>query len=329
MNRKSAATIAFLFAPAFLAMKPDARHVLESPKNASATVPLSNSNALATHVEMRNVDFYIDPQVALRVRTLSGTMRSKTGGVVMFDDKSSFIINVESGEVGLTGTDLSLLLNKYVFGYRGSPLRGISVRTSGSEIIERGTLHKVFPMPFEIHAQLSVTPDGRIRIHPVRTEIMGVHVDRLMKGLGIALDEVINLKKAKGAAISGNDIYLTPSAILPPPSVEGRVTDVRVEGDRVVQVFGSASASPSTAIPDNAARNYMFYRGGTLRFGKLEMLDADMQIIDLDPEDPFAFELGRYQPQLVAGYSKTMTDGALTVFMPDRDKIGMLKKRGP
>jgi hypothetical protein len=63
----------------------------------------------------------------------------------------------------------------------------------------------------------------------------------------------------------------------------------------------------------------MFYRGGTLRFGKLSMADADMQIVDLDPGDPFEFDLEHYTTQLVAGYSRTPPDLGLEVYMPDID----------
>ena len=270
---------------------------------------------------MQNVDFYVDPAIPLRIRKLSGTIRSKSGGPVLFDDKRSFVIAVDAAEVGLTGRDLSLLLNKFVFNYAGSPLRDISITTSGAQIVQTGTLVKVFPMPFEIRAELSVTPDGRIRMRPTRTEILGLHVDRLMSGLGLALDEVISLKKARGASVVGNDIYLDPTSILPPPAIEGRVSAVRVEGDQVVQVFGNPSAVTLMPIPDTTSRNYMLYRGGTLRFGKLMMLDAEMQINDLDPADPFRFDIDRYLPQLIAGYSRTLPSGGLNVFMRDIDKV--------
>ena len=274
-----------------------------------------------TRLQMQNVNFYIDREIPLRIRKLVGTIRSKTGGPVLFDDKKSFVITVGAAEVGLTGRDLSLLLNKFVFNYAGSPLRNISITTSGTQIVQKGTLHKVFPMPFEIHANLSVMPDGRIRIRPTRTEILGLHVDRLMAGLGLALDEVINLKKAKGASVSGNDIYLEPTRILPPPSIEGRVTGVRVEGAQVVQTFGNPATMVLGAIPDTTAKNYMFYRGGTLRFGKLTMSDAEMQISDMDAADAFKFDIDRYQPQLIAGYSKTLVSGGLSVWMRDIDKL--------
>jgi hypothetical protein len=61
----------------------------------------------------------------------------------------------------------------------------------------------------------------------------------------------------------------------------------------------------------------MYYRGGTLRFGKLTMSDADMQLIDANPRNPFDFYPDRYITQLVAGYSKNTKSGGLKVYMPD------------
>ena len=274
-----------------------------------------------TVVQMQNVDFYVDRDIPLRIRKLNGTMRSRQGGPVVFDDKRSFVISVQAADVGLTGPDLSRLLNKYVFGYKGSPLTNLRITVEGNQIIQKGTLHKVAAFPFEIHATLSVTPEGKIRIHPTRTEIIGLHVDKLMNGLGLPLDKIIDLKKAKGASVEGNDIFLDPTAILPPPQIEGRVTGVRLESNQVVMTFGSGAPRNVLAVSDAKITNYMYYRGGTLRFGKLMMLDADMLITDLDPADPFRFYLDQYKPQLVAGYSKTLASGGLQVFMKDIDKV--------
>lgn len=279
-----------------------------------------------TSVQMQNVDFYVDPQIPLHITRLSGTMMSRTRGPVMFDDKRSFVIRVTAAEAGLTGPALSTLLNKYVFNYPGSPITNLRVTVSGNEIIQKGTLHKVGALPFEIRASLSVTPDGRIRLHPTRTEIIGLHVDRLMNGLGLPLSKIIDLSKAKGATVSGNDIFLSPTAVIPPPEIQGHVTAVRVENNLVIMTFGSPASTPMMAVPDTSAHNYMYYKGGTLQFGKLMMLDADMFITDLDPADPFHFDLDRYKPQLVAGYSRTLQSGGLEVWMRDIDKIG--KARG-
>ena len=69
--------------------------------------------------------------------------------------------------------------------------------------------------------------------------------------------------------------------------------------------------------PDPSARNYMYYRGRVLRFGKLTMVDADLQIVDGDPDDPFDFYLGRLNQQLVAGESRNQEDFGLVTVLPD------------
>jgi hypothetical protein len=293
--------------------------------HAAAASTVADSADSVTQVEMRNVDFYVDPEIVLHIHRLRGTMRSKTPGPVLFDDRRSFILHMTSAEVGLTGSDLTTLLNKYVFAYPGAQLRHLRVTVGKSEIVQTGDLHKVVDLPFTIHATLSVTPDGRIRIHPTRTDMMGLHVDGLMHGLGLSLSKLLDLSKAKGASVNGNDIYLIPDRILPPPTIEGHVTAVRIQDSEVVQTFGDDGGGPSRQsplrIPDPAAPNFMFYSGGTVRFGKLLMLDTEMQIVDLDPADPFRFDLSRYNSQLIAGYSRTLPDLGLEVFMRDIDKV--------
>jgi hypothetical protein len=51
------------------------------------------------------------------------------------------------------------------------------------------------------------------------------------------------------------------------------------------------------------------------------MNDAELDMVDTTPADPFDFSLDLYQKQLKAGVAKTMQDGGLCVQMPDLDKI--------
>lgn len=318
-----------LVSPGNRALGADARAI---PRNSGIPSALTRSAVpneagvppATTHVSMRHVDFYVDPEVVLHIRRLDGTMRARNGGPVVFDDKRSFIITLDRAEVGLTGADLTALLNKYVFGYRGSPLSHLKLRTEGDHIVQSGRLHKGIDLPFEMTATMDVTADGLIRIHPTKTKILGVNGDKLMHAFGLSLEKLIDLKGATGATVHGNDLFLDATRILPPPTIEGRITAVRIEGDEVVQQFGAPGADDRRALvpPDTTAPNYMYYKGGTLRFGKLLMLDAEMQIVDLDPRDVFKFDLGRYSEQLVAGYERTLSDQGLEVWMRDVDKLG-------
>jgi hypothetical protein len=62
-------------------------------------------------------------------------------------------------------------------------------------------------------------------------------------------------------------------------------------------------------------------RRGDIRFGKLTMSDADLQLIDADPRDPFDFFPAHYDVQLVAGYSKNTPAKGLKTYMPDYGDI--------
>ena len=289
------------------------------------SAPHADSARVPTRVSMRRVNFYVDSQVVLHIHHLDGTMRSKKGGPIIFDDKSSFVIAIDTAEVGMTGDDLSALLNKYVFGYPGSPLSHLHLRTEGDHVVQTGQMHKLATISFEITANMDVTPDGLIRIHPTKTKILGMNGEKLMKFLGLSLEKLLDLKGATGATVHGNDIFLDPAKIIPPPAIEGRVVAVHVEGDEVVQAFGKSQPHPRMpplVPPDTRVANYMYYKGGTLRFGRLLMLDAEMQITDLDREEVFRFDLARYNAQLVAGYERTLADGGLEVWMRDVDKLG-------
>jgi hypothetical protein len=182
-------------------------------------------------------------------------------------------------------------------------------------------MHKILDIPFRITADVSMTPEGLIRLHPVKTEILGVDGDKLMRAFGLSLQKILDLSKAKGVTVRGNDLFLDPVKILPPPAIEGRATAIRVDGDQLVQTFGTVADATPLPQPDTSASAFMFFKGGTLHFGKLLMLDAEMQIVDLRPTGFFNFDLDKYKDQLVAGYERTLPDLGLEVYMLGLEKL--------
>lgn len=281
-------------------------------------------SASPTRVSMRNVDFRVGDGVVLRIRSLEGALRGARG-VVDFDDRTSYRLAIDTAEVGLTGADITNLLNRHVFAYRGAPLEHLVVEVQGNQLRQRGILRKGVDIPFSMLATVSLTADQRIRLHPTSIRIFGVNGEKLMSALGINLQKMLNLSGAKGVAVEKNDLLLSPLVILPPPAIDGHIVQLRVADGRLLQIFGSAASTTapraSMPLPDSSAKNYMFYRGGTLHFGKLYMTDAEMLIIGRDPSAAFDFDNVAYQRQLVAGYSRTLPDMGLEVFMPDAGKI--------
>lgn len=283
----------------------------------------------ATQVQMRNVHFRSDDQVILHIHHVRGEMFDKIPGEPLnFDDKRSFIFRMAQAEIGMNGPTLSALMNQYVFGYRGPPLSDLRITIEGGQLKQEGVMHKVIDIPFTMLADVSVTPDGWVRVHPTEIEICNLDGAALMKAFGLSLEKLLDLSKAKGVRVEKNDLLLDPLAILPPPAVEGRLAAVRLEGDEMVQIWDSGSPAPPLTPPFPEEPNYMYYQEGTLRMGKLFMVRADMQVIDTDPSDPFDFFLDYYNNQLVAGYTENLSDYGLQVFMRDFADLGKPPQAG-
>lgn len=276
-------------------------------------------------MQMRNVDLRIDNHSAMRVRALNGQVHPTTAlGIAVLDDPKSFTIRATSGVVALDGTAITTLLNTIAFNYPGSPLKNLRVRIEDGQLVQRGVLHKGVDIPFEMWSTPVLLPDGRLRLHPDRMKIFGVNGITLMNALGLKLEKMMDLSGSRGASVSGNDILLDPLKIIPPPLVEGRLKSVKIEGQFLVQEF---VRTPDDTIfgtfvkADSGVKNFIYFRGGELRFGKLTMTDTDLLIHDEDESDPFDLYFPQYNRQLVAGYSKNLPNFGLRTWMVDYAKL--------
>jgi hypothetical protein len=275
-------------------------------------------------VQMRHVDFHVDSTIVLRISYLRGELQPTSSEHSPYlDDKQSFTLAIDSARIGISPKGLGDLLNRYTFAYPGTPLRRMTITVEKGQIKQTGTMRGI---SFTILGDLTLTPDGELRLHPNSIKAAGIKVGGFMKFLGLHLDKMVKLKVGRGVRIQKNDFFLTPQKLLPPPIVKGRIGGVEVTDSEIVQVFqppDSETVKP-LALPGPKAENYMFFRGGVLRFGKLTMHDTDLLILDAEPEDPFDFFLDRYNAQLVAGYSKNTPDHGLIVFMPDYKRTPQL-----
>jgi hypothetical protein len=311
---------------------------IHAPSTAASAAPAASVGAMSsrpatatdtlprTWIEMKNVDLRVANDAVVGIRRLRGeVIPAVPGNSAILDTTTSFSIRITSGTVAIESGDLSVILNRFVFGYKGSPLKKLRVRMNGAQMVQSGVMHKGVDLKFEITSSLSLTDSGLIRLHPTKVRVLGVNGQSLLHALGMKLDNLLDLSGSKAARVKGDEIFLDPTKILPPPGIAGRLTSVRVEGNALVQEFATLpddSLFTGYARPDSAAANYLFFRGGRLRFGRLEMRDTQLQILDLDPSDPFDLFLAEYNKQLVAGYSRNRPNLALQAFFPDFTDIG-------
>jgi hypothetical protein len=267
--------------------------------------------------DIRNVRLHVSDQAILDVAWLHARLHStKPGQIPVFDDQQSFFLDVEDAEIAIDAVSLTALVNQ-VFDYKGTSLSNLRVSFENGMLVQRGTLKKGIAMPFTVSASVSVTPDGLMKIHPEKVKAAGIPATKLLELFGIELADIIKSRPDRGVVLRDNDMFLTPSKMVPPPEIRGRLTNAMIRGDRLVQVFGRGVASR----PANARDNFVWFRGGTIRFGKLTMSDADLELIDMDPKDPFDFFPSRYVHQLVGGYSKTTPQLGLRTYVPDYAKV--------
>lgn len=289
-----------------------------SPTEPAAPAAAQVSKSTQTQVEFVNVNIHLDPSLTLHIHHLSGQfLPTAKGRPPAFDDKLSYIVAIDSAEVGVSAASMTHALNTYVFNAPDAPLKNLTLTIEGNQIKQTGKLNKGPGLPFEMTGTMSATADGRIRIQPTKVKAAHLPVKGIMKLFGLDMAKLVNTSKTKGVTVEGNDIILDAAQMLPPPVMRGHITAISIQGDEIIQTFGTARKNQA----GKPSGNYMSYRGGVLRFGKLTMNDTDMKLVDADPTDPFDFFPDHYQDQLVAGYSKTTATGGLLVYMPDYDKL--------
>ena len=268
---------------------------------------------------MRNVTFHFSDTVAVEIKSLNGELVPLgKNEFPVFDDKDSFNLRISTAEIAIDSSNLASVLNSYVFARPHSPLTELSISVVKGQLKVKGKLHDKGDIPFETEGILTPTADGKLRLHSEKIKAMHVSVKGLMDLFGIDLGKLIKEGKVPGVEAQENDLILDLEQILPPPHIEGKVVSVRMEGDNIIQIFGGPDAKP---VKNIRAGNYMAYKKNRLRFGKLVMNDADLILIDMDPNDALDFYLDHYKEQLSAGYTKITPDSGLRVYIKDYNKL--------
>ena len=139
------------------------------------------------------------------------------------------------------------------------------------------------------------------------------------------MDDLLKVKPGRGVVVRDNDLILDPS-VAAAGAIDARRRHRRShrrQRDRA-DVRQWRRPPPVAAA---VAKNYIYWRGGSLSFGKLTMTATDLELVDMDPKDAFDFSVEHWNDQLVAGYSKTTSARGLKAHMPDYNDLA--KPSGP
>jgi len=267
----------------------------------------------SVEVDMANVDLHVTADVTLHIRQLRGRFIPVNRNIPYLDDKRSYAVAVDSGEVGIDLASLNALMARSLAGSK-SNIEHLTVSLEGGALRQKGVIDSAVNIPFNATAVVSATPDGRIRVSTRSVRGFGIPMKPMMKLFNIKMDDLVKVKAGSGVETDGNDLIIDPAVVIPAPSIRGRLTAVRIEGNRMVQTFGTARGG---RIASGLSPNHIYWRGSELSFGKLTMTDTDLELVDMDPKDPFDFSVDRWTAQLVAGYSKTLPNRGLRAYMPD------------
>jgi len=285
--------------------------------------PNNDQQEGTVQTQMRNVAYHFSDTVVVQIKSLNGMLVPLgKNRFPTFDDKDSFSLRISTAEMAIDSSNLANLLNSYVFARPHSPLTALSIVVEKGRVKVKGKLHDKGDIPFETEGILTPTAEGELRLHSEKIKAMHVPVKGLMSLFGIDLGGLIKEGKVPGVRAEEDDLILDLEQILPPPHIEGKVVSVRIEGEKIIQVFGGPDAKP---VKNIRGGNYMAYKNNRIRFNKLVMNDADLILIDMDPSDPLDFYLEHYKEQLSAGYTKTTLDSGLRVFIKDYNKLHAAK----
>ena len=288
-----------------------------------------------TEIEMRNVHFRLTDHIGIEMDHVRGNLHSLMHGnaTVVMGDKTAFGMRVYAGEASITTVALTWLMNEWIFADSAVPLKRVKVTQAGSELRIVGIFGTRIKLPIQMVARVEATPDGMIRLVPTSIKAVRLESRGILSALGVHLQDLLDLKRARGIRLAGDTMYMNPAEAFPPPVLRARIGEARVENGGVHLRFVPLDARDARKaaihlVHDSAtlAANYIVMRGGTVRFGKLFMAHTDATVIDADPKDPFDFSIDYYFSQMVEGFSRSKPDYSQVYTMPDYSKLKSLAR---
>lgn len=274
----------------------------------------------SVHIRLQNVRFKWSDKVYINTGNMAVRAVPVQSATVDFDDLESFHLDVQKSVVLIRPDVLAGMFNESIFNYPESRVREFEVKITkddkGARLVElRGKVNFVAWIPFTMATELSVdTKTNTMVITVDHLKVFGIiPATKLIRWTPLHLDRVISLPPNKSLLVDGNRIMVKPFGLFPPPRINGKIASVKVDDDAISITF----AGDAIPAPASAARNYVYLRGGTSRFGRFRMADTDVLILDQNPSNPFVFSLRHYAEMIPKSTVEIPDTQSARITMPD------------
>lgn len=286
-----------------------------------------------TYMKLANLNFRLTDEIIMQIKELVGEAIPKSkNGIVNFDDVNSFRIDILSGEAFVKTEIMEYIFNNMVFNYEGSPLKNLKMEFFDEEENGKpvkklrlgGDMKLVMWIGFEMVGKMYLDREKTLMvIEAERIKSMGIPGTKTMLDVvGLNMEKLLPIPAGRGLTMVGNKIIVEPFKIFPPPQIGGFISDMRVQNTGLQLFFSSKSKINFPPLPRADVKNYLYLYQGDVKFGKLMMVDARLQMVDSTQNNDFDFFLKKYQLPLALGVSKILPDGSVVATIPDyRDAI--------
>lgn len=286
------------------------------------------SGAIGTDLLMQNIRFCWSKQICINTDRLTAKA-VPTGGQseVNFDNLTGFLVNVNNATVQISPQTLQGMFNESVFNYPGSTLRDLRVtiaQAGGNNHVKlAGALKYLFLwIPFEMDTNLSIDRKSNTLVIAVNDlQVFGIiPATWLIEFKPFNLEKLLTLPPNNHLIVRQNLMMVKPFGLFPPPRVNGTISDIRVT-PKLISLSFSGPSKTFQPMPDASAKNFIYLDGGRTRFGRLGMINSQVQVIDQNPGDLFQFSLMNYQDYLPNSTVKLQPNGSVKVTMADHANL--------
>lgn len=299
-----------------------------NPSDEPSNLSKSAVDGVRPKVVIKNMFYRVHKEVGAQIEDLFGELASvNPSHPVNFDNVTSFNVVVHQGKLTLDSKNMNNLMKYFVLNYPEAPLSEMEQTIeAGNRLTIKGKMKQAgIKVSFEMSGSIRATPDGLMMLTPDSIKTIGLPSKGLLDFLGIETQGLINLNEQRGMKIVGNSIIMYPGKMFPPPAMQGRVSRVETEPDKLIIYFDDNTklSRPPLPINDPEIKNYQHVYGGAVRLiGNETHENANLLMVDMDQSNIFDFSIGEYYNHTIAGVVNAINrSGTLVTYMPDYNDI--------